>query len=429
MSRRTAILPVLGPEAARGRINIASFILDASTYSFSIAIGCHAEAVFKADYWMLGKLGGLTAFCYSLICLLSGGLSDRLGSLPLAMASVALLSLCFLATTFARTYEHLLIAGAFMGAALALFWPPIQRLLSRLSPGASLWGALGRFNIYWAIGVGFGTLTPVLYASRGFEETLLWGFVITIAVVPILAARMPEPPHPVAGGPGDGVPEEGRSAAGGEVPVPGEAGRTVPEHRARTFLHIAWIANFTAFFAMVGMVRVFPKITSDLGIHIGHMGWILLPLDIGKITAFIILTRGAFWHYSFRWLLAAQGAAGCALVLAGLLETWWLFILLFPIVGALSGLTYFSSIFYSLNLREGEGKKSGLHETILASGVCLGPLLCGLVGERYRAHPGAALVFGGAVVLLGLIAQGWIYLRRVRLPERLARDRQGMERG
>jgi MFS family permease len=391
-------LPALDPSRALARISISGLLIDASTFSFSIALSCHAEHALGADYWALGKLGALSALFYSLTCLLTGGASDRLGSRPLVIASLAAMSATFLGTMLARTYGQLLLAGAFMGTALALFWPPIQRKVSRLSPGESLWRALGRFNVFWAVGVGLGTLTPALYASwedptAGLVGTLIAGLVVTLLAVPVLAVRMPEPPH--------------------DRPDDTLAGRVeVTTNRGRLFLHLAWIANFTVFFAMVGMVRVFPRISSDLGIPIGRMGWLLSPLDLGKIAAFILLARFAFWHYSFRWLAGTQGVAGLALIVAGLAEEWWLFLLLFPAVGALSGLTYFSSIYYGLNLREGEGRKSGIHETILSSGVCLGPLLCGLVGERYRTHPGAALVFGGAVVLAGLVLQVWLHGRR-----------------
>jgi MFS family permease len=381
---------------SRIRIYFASLLIDCSTYSYSIVLGCHAKERLDADYWQLGKLGALSALFYSLTCLLTGGLSDRFGSLPLMMTSIALLSAGFLGTGFARTFDDLLVAGAFWGASLALFWPAIQSKLSRLSPGRTLWGALGVFNVFWAIGVGAATVaTPALYAWLGLGPTMMLGFAVTLAAVPFLLERMPEP---AAAPPGD-LPEV----------------ETVGPVRARLFLRLAWVSNFTAFFAMVGIMRIFPRVSSDLGVELGKMGWVLVPLDLGKIIAFAVLTRAPFWHYSFRWLVLAQAAAGAALVAAGLVEAWWLLALLFPLLGALSGLTYFSSIYYGLNLREGEGKKSGLHETVLASGVCVGPLLCGLVGENFPGHPGAALVFGGLVVFAGLLIQIHLY-RRVQEP-------------
>src|SRR5574341_1320584 len=229
---------------SRWRINLASFLIDASTYSFSTAVICHAESKLGASYWQLGKLGALGAFCYSLTCFLTGGLSDRLGSGPLIFTSVTLLSVGFVATRYAAGYEHLLLASAYMGASLALFWPALMRKLSRLSPGRTLWSALGVFNMVWAMGVGTATLsTPWIYAHGSLGPTLDLGLLITLATVPLLAWPMPEPPK-----------ENGNGA------YPEEA---VSPERARLFLRLGWIANFTAFFAMVGIMRVFPRVSSD----------------------------------------------------------------------------------------------------------------------------------------------------------------------
>ena len=56
-----------------------------------------------------------------------------------------------------------------------------------------------------------------------------------------------------------------------------------------------------------------------------------------------------------------------------------------------------------LNLRAEEGRKSGLHEGILAMGLALGPLASGVAGELFPAWPGAILAAPGAVILLGLV--------------------------
>mgnify|MGYP001053354392 CR=1 FL=1 len=85
-------LPALEPARALARINIAGLLIDASTFSFSITLSCHAEHALGADYWALGKLGALSALFYSLTCLLTGGASDRLGSRPLVILSLAAIS-------------------------------------------------------------------------------------------------------------------------------------------------------------------------------------------------------------------------------------------------------------------------------------------------------------------------------------------------
>ncbi|MGH9362014.1 MAG: hypothetical protein ACRD2T_08860, partial [Thermoanaerobaculia bacterium] len=127
---------------ARARIYAASLLIDLSTFGFSTAVLCHAKAALGKGYWDLGKLGALGAFCYSLTCLLTGGLSDRLGSIPIALTGLGLISATILGTLLGTlsgaSYGSLLAGSALMGVSLALFWPPIIRKLSRLSPGATL---------------------------------------------------------------------------------------------------------------------------------------------------------------------------------------------------------------------------------------------------------------------------------------------------
>ena len=107
----------LSPPAGRARINVAALLIDASSYSFSMAIACHAELALEAGYRGLGCLGALSALLYSLVCLVSGGLSDRLGSMPLVFASIGAISAAFVGGMLSRTYAALLISGGAMGAA------------------------------------------------------------------------------------------------------------------------------------------------------------------------------------------------------------------------------------------------------------------------------------------------------------------------
>jgi hypothetical protein len=58
-----------------------------------------------------------------------------------------------------------------------------------------------------------------------------------------------------------------------------------------------------------------------------------------------------------------------------------------------------------LNLRSAEGKKSGIHESILALGLCLGPLVCGQAGQTFQGRPGVVLLVPGAVILLTLVGE------------------------
>jgi MFS family permease len=70
-----------------------------------------------------------------------------------------------------------------------------------------------------------------------------------------------------------------------------------------------------------------------------------------------------------------MGAAG--LLLISFFSPPLVFASSFILIGLCASMTYFSSLYYSVRLLKRKGKGTGLHESILGSGVVLGPLLGG----------------------------------------------------
>jgi MFS family permease len=96
------------------------------------------------------------------------------------------------------------------------------------------------------------------------------------------------------------------------------------------------------------------------------------------------------------------------------------FALGFALAGACAGVTYVSSLIYSLQGRAaGRGARCGIHETVLGSGVLLGPLLGGLVASRVDLR--SPFVLAATVFLLVAVADLLVWRRTIR-PTRL-RDR------
>jgi len=50
-------------------------------------------------------------------------------------------------------------------------------------------------------------------------------------------------------------------------------------------------------------------------------------------------------------------------------------------LGLCASLTYYSSLYYTVRLMKRKGKGTGLHESIVGSGVVLGPLLGGIMAH------------------------------------------------
>lgn len=374
--------------------------MDTVSYSYSLVLSAHARETFGATPAELGYLGTAATGVYAAGCLLVGVWSDRKGSLPLINAGLSLLGfVVFPVALLARSFVALCFINAAFGFCLALFWPPLLRELSFLSPGKALWRSLGLFNIAWAAGCSVGSFAgPTTYAKVGFQGaiTISMGLVF-LALIAILFQTFARD-RPAA-------PQENEAA-------PAEK---VDERKGTLFLHLAWISNFCVSFVLGGLQYVFLYITQKLGFD--YLTWgarILCSKDIGRFLAFACLCFFDGWHYSLAWLVALQVAGGAALIFSGFATVPGAFLALFPILGVFSGIAYYSSIYYGLNLRKSEGKKSGTHEGILALGLCLGPVLCGQVGENSPEWPGAILVFGGGVILAGLFLELLLVRARMR---------------
>jgi MFS family permease len=386
-------LPVL-----RARLYVASFLCDLFNYAYPVCISAYARDQLGAEPFVLGCLGTTNTSIYALSCFFLRRLGDRTGSMPLIATSLIVISfLVFPLALFGRSLPAFFAASALFGLSLSFFWPPLLRQLAFLSPGQALWRALGAFNISWALGAAAGSwIGPGVQHQIGEHSGPEAGFNVAVGIclaaalacLPVTAFKAPPV---VPAGPG---------MAAGDEPA-----------RGRLFLHLGWIANFCVGFAAGGLHYVMVYVGGSLGFSLGVIGLILFAKELGRTLTFAGLRWWSGWHHSLGWLASVQLAGAAALILAGFVRSAPVFFALFLVFGVFCGLGYFSSVYYSLNLRSDEGAKSGLHEAILAAGVALGPVSCGLMGKAFPAWPGAVPFLPGCVILVGLAVELVLHAR------------------
>jgi len=401
------VAPEIAPETQaarllrpfRARLYFAAFLVDGVSIGYALLVSAHARVLLKATPAQLGYLGTVATAVYALGCFWGGALSDRKGSLHLLRA--CLLSLTFglfpgtmlLARIFPDSLAPFYLTSAVHGLSLSVFWPPIMREVSVLSPGESLWRSLGAFNVSWAAGFSAGTFGgPALYEHVGLDKTLLIWTGLGLAALLAVAIRFP------------------RMRGGTSTENAGEE----PTDEKRRYLHLAWIANFCTSFGMGGINYLFAYVAERLGFGPTEWGLILFMKEAGRFAGFALFGHFAGWHYSLPWLLGMQALGGGALVLTAFTDSALLLMALFFVFGVYGGLSYYSSLYYGLNLRSDEGKKSAIHEGILAAGLCVGPLACGLAGDQFPAWPGVILALAGTIVLAGIAAEGVLIVARGR---------------
>ena len=78
-------------------------------------------------------------------------------------------------------------------------------------------------------------------------------------------------------------------------------------------------------------------------------------------------------------------------------------------LGLSGGMTYFSSIFYSLYGFIDKGKRSGIHEAFIGIGSFFGPFISGFVATGFgiRAPYAAAICLVIAAIMIELFIRRW----------------------
>jgi predicted MFS family arabinose efflux permease len=383
---------------SRLRLYTAAFAIDVTAFALFALLPLEAQRRFDSSPLALGVLGSATSLVYAALCLWTGRLSDRWGSRRPALLGLGALGGVALPAAFASAEMwHLVLASGAFGVALSLFWPAVQRQLFVLSPGATLLGSVGVFNCAWAAGTSLGSFAGTSFFDRlDFRSGIGLCFGFTLLAAAVLAVPM---------GPG----------AASEPAKP----QVRPQSDAawRLFLVLSWLANFAVYFAWNGVAFLLPHVCRRLDFTVAQLGHFLVALNASRLAAFALFQRFRRWEYSLGWLLGLQLVGAAALGVLGWANQPAVFVLLLSVFGLFGGLSYYSSLYYSLSGDSAHGARSGIHEGVLAAGQGIGPLACGAAASLFANWPGAVLVFAGAVVAAVAVVEAGVVLswRRVRI--------------
>lgn len=368
------------------RIMLVALLVDLGVACLSLGIQFLAIDL-HATNLVLGLLGALGSLAYTVGCLYSGGVSDRLGRKLPAVVGCTVAATVWLLMSLARSPYYLLALVPLSGLAMSFLWPPAQAWISELSGGGSrrLNRNLSLFNIAWTAGI----MTGPLLAGYTYGVSRFLPFLL--AVVPgylaaLVLARTPVADH------GSGRPVHSHT--------------TAPRAVVQMFLVLSWLGNFGSWFARGVLSNLFPKLATDLNFSHQVVGILIFLVGVGQIIAFILARFTDRWHHRL-WLLIVAEVAG----LAGIASPLWTQSPVWLGVGFVglgigAGITYVSSLTYALQGHaEERGQRSGLHEAVLGSGGLLGPLVGGLLAQKAGLmvpFTAGAWVFG-AVVLIQVI--------------------------
>jgi MFS family permease len=367
---------------------LSAFLMDGGLALASLCIPLLAIRV-GGTYDDLGALRATHSLTYALGAFWLGRLADRIGYQRSMAACCLLLVPVFAGYYYVSAVWQLFGLALLTGIATCAFWPSLQAWLAEGQRSDGLRQRIGSFNMSWSLGMVAGPgLAGALYAAyAGLSFALLAALFFAMFVGVVLLQ----------------VREDGREQ--------GHETETASLAAARIFLPVAWIANFSTYFA-IGIVRsLFPKLATDLGVQTAHLGYLMALIGLAQLATFALISRTERWQFRLWPLVTVQFAAMLGLGVLAFSTSLIAFAGGLLLLGVMIGFTYTASGFYSLHSTAPGGGRIGIHETILGGGNLVGPLAGGLVGEYIGAR--APYMLAAGVIAIALAAQT-IYLRRAR---------------
>jgi len=318
----------------------------------------------KANPIQLGLVGTLASSIHMGMAHLMGHFSDLLGRRPLIIAAPLIFLTTCLLMTQVSSVSTILALSVLNGLALSIYWPSLQAWIADHPTGTGtgvLARDIGTFNLSWTA----ATLTGPIFSGFLYSLYPRLPFFAGAAMALTLFTLVFTSVH-----------ESGLSREEKAPP----ANIETPSRR-RHFLYAAWIANFTSWFVMGNTRYQFPKLARELNIPPQTIGLLLGFVGLALFMGFFVLRRTDRWLFSKGYLFGAQFSAIAGILLISVSSRPVLFALAFVMFGFSCSLTYYSSLYYAVQLLKKKGRGTGLHESILGGGAVLGPILGGVAAQ------------------------------------------------
>jgi predicted MFS family arabinose efflux permease len=294
-----------------------------------------------------------------------------------------------------------LVVVAIYNIVLLLTWPALEALVSERETQAGVQEMVGRYNCTWAASAAIayftgGKLYDVLGAGAVFwlPAGIFFGQFLLLLWL-----------------------EKHHDAVLAATPEPPKENHHAPENSAQNqpvspqaFLKMAWLANPFAYVAINTLFAVMPGVAQKLALSPTRVGLFCSVWLFGRLAAFALLWQWRGWHYRFRWLFAAFLLLIASLAAILLAQQLWLVVVAQIFFGLVTGLIYYSSLFYSMDVGEASSEHGGLHEAFIGAGIFLGPATgaAALTFAPQSANAATWAVSGLLTIGLG----GLLWLRR-----------------
>ena len=351
----------------------------------------------------LGLLGSLGALAYTFACPFAGWHVERIEtdasllpaeakrrSVMLSCGLLIVVDVCIFLVSGLRDVFILAVSGSLCAG---IFWPPLQAWLAESGGRARLSERLGMFNLSWSVGIMLGPMIGGMLYAIDYRYPWCYSAAANALMLTALLLTMG----------GDGRNDGAAGDNEEETPRLKDPG---------VFLPLALWANFVCWFALSNVQSLYPKLAVARGFSPQMIGYFLFLVGVAQSLFFVILRSSRIWHYRFGPLVIVHGAGAVGMLIVFGSESVALLSLAFPLLGLALGLSYYSSIYYSLCGRGRSGRRAGVHESMVGSGFFLGPAIGGVCAQ----YAGVRSPFMLCALLLAATAireaAGWLRASR-----------------
>lgn len=390
---------------------LCAFLMNVGLVLFWVGLPYLAKDWFRAGPGQLGLIGGCAATGYVVTCLFAGKLSRLIPRRYMIACGALVISIVPLAAGFAGSVWFLMVLVTINGVGHGMFWPALEAHLSAGVGPTELRHRMGWFNLSWSSGETLGavvggclyTAAKYLVARTAQPRLQVLPFLLTTAcgvTICIIALRMLRR-----------APEN-------------ESWRDRDDHRAprspgrggTAFLGVFWvmalIANCSATAIRGILINIFPDLGKDI-LHYSALRWgvLLAMLPLARTLMFIYWQRQHGWTYRARYLFGFQVLLPAAALILIFNSSYWLFLVAFAMIGVGMSKTYFSSIYYSMDIEHSHERRGGIHEATVGGGSALGAPLAGWFASASQ-WVRAPYLFALVLSVAAMAGQAWLYLRR-----------------
>ena len=342
-----------------------------------------------------------------------GKFAERRGNLVSLKVGFAWLTISMVIGAFLQGTIALSLLVAGYSVVLLFTWPALESSVSERESRSGVQQMVGIYNCTWAGAAAFAYFTGgKLYDMFG-RGAIFW-LPAGIFAVQFIFTLWLEKQTPLTPDHSPEVDARARHSvrAGADQTDDGAHGVARPTVSPKAFLKMAWLVSPFAYIAINTLLAVMPGIAGKLGLSPTRVGLFCSVWFFGRFVAFALLWKWAGWHYRFRWLLGAFLLLIGSFMAILLAHELWIVIVAQVFFGFATGLIYYSSLFYSMDVGEASSEHSGWHEAFIGMGIFAGPAVGALALQLAPQNPDAGTWAVTALLLCGLVGLVSLRVRR-----------------